>query len=581
MSGYPSLLAPLMNTSGLILTSALNTDAQTALALSATNAADIVVLQDTSLQTSAGTYTGLPGAGLVLRDASVNTVLNIDGTYGDVGALGVISGAGFANTNSSFQVNDLGNCTVNELTYTTLNPPIVPSATPSLSEVLTVGNDASQLDITNLNSLAVDTITLPATSTTTTIDQNGLTTQSSIQATNPSGTSLSKSNIFEVYSDNGSTRTAIITADGNVSCQNYYLYGVQPSDFAITNNKNILTTGNITANQINGVVPQFKPTYDYYVAKGGNDTTGLGTILSPYLTVQKAIQVCETAYDGTPRVIHLSSGTYSENITISKPRISIIGEGASMNPDTGSSISGNTFIYLTDGNSDLNNNNIYFSGLLLSGQVLDQTFGIVHRVIITNCYLYATNDCLTVNTAFTLDYRVIINNCTISNSSSSATDPLMLFKGAGMISITNSKITSKGNSQKTVNIADNVRVDTIAQNILTSDGTGNNVAVSIFHHQSSTTITLGQNAFVYSSAGTKRNIDGASAISMTESGSLVALNNIMSLTGLPTGQMAIYNTGSGVVLFGNNISTSSLLGTTATGISGTLNVNKFAGTAVQ
>jgi hypothetical protein len=55
----------------------------------------------------------------------------------------------------------------------------------------------------------------------------------------------------------------------------------------------------------------------------------------------------------------------------------------------------------------------------------------------------------------------------------------------------------------------------------------------------------------------------------------------MALTGLPDGQMAIYNTGSGVVLFGNNISTSSPLGTSATGISGTLNVNKFAATSIQ
>jgi hypothetical protein len=45
--------------------------------------------------------------------------------------------------------------------------------------------------------------------------------------------------------------------------------------------------------------------------------------------------------------------------------------------------------------------------------------------------------------------------------------------------------------------------------------------------------------------------------------------------------MAFYNTGSGVIIFGSNISTSSLAGTSASGISGTLNVNKFAMTSVQ
>jgi len=513
MSGYPSLLAPLMNTSGLILTSALNTEAQTALAAGVEANAKADTLLATALQTSGQNYTGLPEAGLVLRDVSENTVFYANGTSGDVGVLGVISGSGFANTNSSFQVSDLGNCTVNELTYTTLNPPIVPGATPSLGDVMDVSNEASRaLDMT----------------------------EHEIQ------------NVGSLTFFNG---TGSMTGDGNIGIS-------------------------FEEGEINNVSPQFKPTYDYYVAKGGSDTN-LGSVLSPFLTVQKAIQVSETAYDGTPRVIHLSSGTYTENITISKPRISIMGEGASMNPDTGSSISGTVLINLTDGNSDLNNNNIYFSGLLINGAITDQTFGVVHRVFFTNCYLYASADVLTLHPAITLDYRVFVNNCSISNSSSSATNSLMSFYGAGMISITNCKITSKGASQKTVYITDNVRVDTFAQNILTSDGTGNNVALCIMQHDSSTTISIGQNAFVYSSSGTKRNTDSASAVNMTSTGSLVALNNIMSLTGLPTGQMAIYNTGTGVVLFGNNISTSSPLGTSASGISGTLNVNKFAATSIQ
>jgi hypothetical protein len=585
MSAYSSLLNPLMNLSGLITTSALNTDAQTALAsgVEANTKADTLLA--TALQTSGQNYTGLPAAGITLRNAASQSIITLDASSGNLTSTSILT----------------GDISCNTLYYSSLSPPIAPSS-QNLNQVLSIGNDASGQPISNVGTLSA----------------------SAIQSTNSSGTASSKFNNVRIYSNDSSTETAVINAAGNANCQNFYLYGVNPNDFSITSNKNILTKGSITSNNlitgdiscntlyyqslsptivstwvgtatsnlnmsnydisscnlINGVSPQFKPTYDYYVSKGGNDNN-LGSILSPFLTVQKAIDICETAYDGTPRVIHLSSGSYSGNITISKPRISIIGEGASMNPDTGSSISGNFFIYLTDGNSDLNNNNIYFSGLLINGQVLDQTFGVVHRVIITNCHLYAQNDCLTVNTAYTLDYRVIINNCTISNSSSSATDPLMLFKGAGMISIINCKITSKGNAQKTVNIWDNVRSDTIAQNIFTSDSQGNDVARSIFHHQASTTITLGNNAFVYSSAGTKRNIDGAAAINITENGSLVSLNNIMSLSGLPTGQMAIYNTGSGVVVFGNNISTSSPLGTSATGISGTLNVNKFAATSVQ
>jgi hypothetical protein len=139
-----------MNAQGLITTSALNTDAQAALALSSDNAEQIQTLQETSLQRLEGDYRGTIGAGLILRDADENTVLYVNGASGDVSALGVIAGSGFANTNSSFQVNDIGNCTVNELTYTTLNPPIPPGTTPSLGDVMDVNNQATQaLDMTN------------------------------------------------------------------------------------------------------------------------------------------------------------------------------------------------------------------------------------------------------------------------------------------------------------------------------------------------------------------------------------------------------------------------------------------------
>jgi hypothetical protein len=64
-------------------------------------------------------------------------------------------------------------------------------------------------------------------------------------------------------------------------------------------------------------------------------------------------------------------------------------------------------------------------------------------------------------------------------------------------------------------------------------------------------------------------------------GSIVLVNNVFGLTGLPSGQNAVQNNSSaGVVIFGSNVSTSSNAGTSAFAISGTLNVNKFAMTAV-
>ena len=149
-----------------------------------------------------------------------------------------------------------------------------------------------------------------------------------------------------------------------------------------------------------------------------------------------------------------------------------------------------------------------------------------------------------------------------------------------MITITNSQMTTKGLIQKVVRLGGSVRIDVFAQNILTSDSSSTH-ASPILSLETSSTATIGNCAFVYSNSASKTNATYfSSGIYMSSTGSLVSYGNLFSLAGLPTGQNAIYNTGSGVVIFGNNFSTSSVVGTSASSISGTLNVSKFTMTAV-
>ena len=655
MSAYPSLLSPLMNSSGLILSTALNTEAQTALASGVAANAKSDTLLATALQTSGQNYTGLPAAGITLRDASSNSIIQLDASSGKI-------------TSTSIQTGDIS---CNILNYTSLNPAIPPSSTPSLNQVLSVGGDASGQNISNVGTLR----------------------SSIIQSTNSSGTALSKFNNFEIYSDDGLTRTATVNAAGNFNCQNFYLYGVNPSDFAIKSNKDILTKGGITSNNLitgdiscnvlnyqslnpaiststlsqvltagntasadinmnasykiynalelrgttinattqvitplltnlgAGIVklgtdldgntfsirnfnsiasnsmstdvlevdkqrvkPVVKPSYTYYVSKGGSDSGSTGTLSDPYLTIGRAIQVCEAAYDGTPRVINVLAGTYTENLTLSKSRISIIGAGSSSHPDVGSAIYGTITVDISSGNTDLNNNNIYIQGFLINGVVEDITSGssYPHRVFFTNCYLYSSNRVLYMHPAG--DYRLFVSSCTISNDDTSATDPLIecYSSSTGMITFNQNKITSKGSAQNVFKLSGSCRVDIFAQNILTSDSasTGSN-AIAIFQHASSSTISLGNNAFIYSTANAKLNANTACGVNMASgSGSLVIVNNFFSLSGVSQLEKAVLNSGSGVVIFGNNVSSSSAAGLSAYTIAGTLNVSKFAMTAV-
>ena len=320
-----------------------------------------------------------------------------------------------------------------------------------------------------------------------------------------------------------------------------------------------------------------KPTYDYWVCPNGSNSSS-GSQTAPFATIQNAINVCQALTDGIPRVIHVMAGSYVENLVLNKSRVSLVGEGSSNNPDIGTSIYGTILINITSGNSDLNNNNIYFSNFLINSLVTDSTNNFVHRLFFSNCYLYANAGCLLMSCVG--DYRLNLNNCTISNSSTTATDSILDIQGSGMISITNCQVTSKGDVQNCLKLSNSVRVQLLANCVFESDS-GSTSATAIMLSSTSSSFSLGNCAFVYSSSAIKSNANSACAVKISGTGSLVILNNVVSLTGLSSSNFAWMNSGSGVYIFGNNVSTSSPAGSSANTIQGSLNVSKFACTSCQ
>ena len=492
------------------------------------------------------------------------------------------SGTVFQNNDASFLVDFEGNATVKQLNYTTLFPEIPTPQVPTLSQVLTAGNVASaDIDLADGEYSIVGADQVYADHFRTA--GNNLTGLDGAILTLASGVVLGS--IQALDNELIINPCAEDLEVGNVNFSNKSISNVKSLVIqdALGSYAQISSTGDITCGTVNNVSVLFRPTYDYYVSKGGSDNNE-GTIINPFLTIQKAIVVCDTMYDGFARTIHVASGNYVENLSIPISRLSIKGEGVGTHPDVGTSITGTITVGLASGNSDLHNNNITLSGFLLVGLVEDSTAGdFPHRLIITNCHLYANDRVLYMHPAF--DYRCFVTHCVISNDSLVATDPLVQCSGLGMVSFNNNQMTAKGASQMVFKLSGTCRIDLFAQNVLTSDSVGTNVSVCIFNHSSTQTITLGGNAFVYGNSGSKRNVESASGVFLNSTGSLVLLSNTFSLSGLPSSQMAVYATTlafpSTIIIYGSNISTSNPLALTATAISGSQGTTKVATLAVQ
>ena len=90
----------------------------------------------------------------------------------------------------------------------------------------------------------------------------------------------------------------------------------------------------------------FRPAYTIYVSPNGNDTTGDGSILNPYLTIQKALDVRATITDTIEVNIYIQAGNYTENLTVSTGRTYLTGDPSSEGRES-INITGNINVNIT------------------------------------------------------------------------------------------------------------------------------------------------------------------------------------------------------------------------------------------
>jgi hypothetical protein len=328
----------------------------------------------------------------------------------------------------------------------------------------------------------------------------------------------------------------------------------------------------------------------YYVSPSGNDISNNGSQLTPFQTIQHAINTIHglTPFDGKHRVIFVMAGQYTENLIINS-KMSIIGVASSpYSSNTGCYLNGNVRVYITANVGDMFNNNLVLSNMLINGEIEDES--LVEAVLtLENLYIYTPNDAsgrgLNYNPSSS-NNRLRMLNCQVISGGSSGTDPLVELTNKGQINMLNCYLSAKG-IQNCLKFSGNATCDTISNVKFECGNTGANVKPLVeMENTTSGTFTFSNCGFIYNSSTNKSSNAEASGIcnkGLTgTNNNIICLYSSFFLGGTNTSNFAIQDLNNGtpttaiILHYNNNASL-----TNTSNIRGTNGVNKFTLTSLS
>lgn len=137
-------------------------------------------------------------------------------------------------------------------------------------------------------------------------------------------------------------------AVSNVNFAGFNANNIGTATATTVNASTTLTVGTLNV----GTRLAFRSSYDIYVAPNGNNTTGTGSILNPFLTIGQALTFAGTLGAPASQAISilLSAGVYAENLTVGTNGIYIssLGDGTADSPPQ---ITGNITVNITSVNA--------------------------------------------------------------------------------------------------------------------------------------------------------------------------------------------------------------------------------------
>ena len=200
------------------------------------------------------------------------------------------------------------------------------------------------------------------------------------------------------------------------------------------------------SNEVNALqsIVSAKDQDEFYVSANGSDLTGIGSILQPYATIQKAITEAELVCSQTNQcVIYVAPGTYTENLTITKGYLSIIGETSTAIQAGHYGLTGDITINKTD-TDDLFQCFVILQGLVIRGSVID-TSTKQHSLTLQDCRIITpiSRSYAVQVQQENVDKRVRIINCYIQENSATAFTDALVYVAGGWLYLERCDLTVK------------------------------------------------------------------------------------------------------------------------------------------
>lgn len=303
----------------------------------------------------------------------------------------------------------------------------------------------------------------------------------------------------------------------------------------------------------------FRDSTEFYVSTQGSDISGNGSILAPFLTIQKAVTTAELISSASLIcVINVASGHYTENLTFNKGYVVLNGSLQGQNADEVCEINGSISIACVGAN-DVFNRQVAFQGFnitMTAVQNCTNTSSSSHTVSFQDCSIFV-NSAFYVSSATAPDMRTYFTNVDIA-STASANVATVITTNVGLVEMERVDLTVDGNA---IGIAIAGTSNLTRCSLSTFENT--NTAAILKPHINITSSTtsahsIALTSFIFTSAVAKTN-SSAVAIASSINTTINMLNCFFTLAGTSnsTNNCISYNgVGSPVLLGVNNTSLS-------------------------